>query len=147
MTNQHSLGVAKDLRFSDIHLGMSASFFVMIDADMVRCFAMISGDFNPLHTDAEYARSVGHPGPVVFGMLTASFYSRLVGMFLPGKYALLQQIEVGYTLPVYVGDQLMVEGEVVDLHESVRQVEIRARILNQSLERVSRAKINIGMYA
>jgi acyl dehydratase len=139
--------VAEVLRFEDIHIGMSASFVVTVVSSMLEIFGTICGDFNPLHVDAEYAHSIGHPGPVVYGMLTSSFYSRLVGMHIPGKHALLQQIEVGFTAPVYIGDILTVEGYVSGIHESVQQIEIKASITNQTRKQISTAKIKAGMYA
>jgi 3-hydroxybutyryl-CoA dehydratase len=138
---------ARVLNFDEVQVGLSTTFVVTITEAMLLAFGGISGDLNPLHVDAAYAQSVGHPTPVVYGMLTASFYSQLVGMHLPGKHALLQQVEVGFTAPVYVGDLLKVEGVVADVHESVRQIEIKASISNQHTQQVSRAKIRVGMYA
>lgn len=138
---------ARVIHFDEISLGYSESFVVTITETMVEAFGMISGDMNPLHIDAWYAQSVGHPAPIVYGMLTASFYSRLVGMYIPGKLALLQQIEVSFKSPVYIGDALTVEGVVSNIHESVHQIEIKANIFNQNMQKVSQAKIRVGMYA
>lgn len=134
-------------RFEEIHKDQSISFEVAITQAMVDQFRMLSGDHNPVHVDPEYARTVGHPGPVVYGMLTASFYSRLVGMYLPGKFSLLHQVDSSFKSPVYVGDVLKVSGKVSDVFESVRQVEIRADIFNQHMKKVSSARIKVGMYA
>lgn len=135
----------QDLHFDDIRKAMSASFEVTLSSESIKAFALISGDQNPLHVDTEYARSVGHPSPVAHGLLTSSFFSRLVGMYLPGKYALIHRVDVEFRNPVYAGDILTVSGEVTDVHESVRQIEIKALITNQDQKRVSVGKIKVGM--
>lgn len=138
---------AKVFLFEDIRNGQSTSFTKTITQEMVDAFAALTGDHNPLHVDVSYARELGHPSPVVFGLLTASLYSRLVGMHLPGKFSLLHQVDVSFKSPVYVGDLLTVTGEVSDVHESVRQIEIKAAIYNQDMKKVSVGKIKVGMYA
>ena len=137
----------KVLYFDEIRVGRSESFEVTITESMVNAFRVASGDLNPLHVDAAYAKSLGHPSTVVYGMLTASLYSRLVGMYLPGKFSLLHQVEVGFNLPVYVGDALTVSGLVSDVREAVRQIEIKASVSNQNMRKVSVGKIKVGLYA
>jgi 3-hydroxybutyryl-CoA dehydratase len=138
---------AKALHFDEICVGHAESFFVTVTGAMMEAFGAISGDINPLHVDVEYAKSVGHPRQVVYGILTASFYSRLAGMYIPGKYCLLQRVDLSFTHPVYIDDVLKIEGEVSKVHESVRRIEIKARASNQSMREVSRATIWAGLYA
>jgi len=74
--------------FDEIEIGLTKQFQITITETMVDDFAKLSGDFNPLHTDNEYAVSSGFHGRVCHGMLLGSFFSRLIGMYLPGKHAL-----------------------------------------------------------
>ncbi|MFV5694906.1 MaoC family dehydratase [Flavobacterium sp. LB3P122] len=131
--------------FSDIKIGLKYSFEAEIDEARMQRFLEISGDNNPMHIDAEYAKSKGMIGRVVYGMLTSSFYSTLVGVYLPGKFALLHSIEVQFLKPVFIGDELVIIGEVSSVNEMFRQIEVKAYILNQNLEKISRAKIKIGL--
>ncbi|OFZ16596.1 MAG: hypothetical protein A2X86_12450 [Bdellovibrionales bacterium GWA2_49_15] len=131
--------------FDDIYLGMSKGFNVEIIDDMVESFYAITKDSNPLHRDKNYAKDKGFKSNVVYGLLTASFYSTLVGVHLPGKYALLHGLKVDFTRPVYVGNRLFISGDVVGKHDTFRRVEIRAKIINQDGETVSRAEIMVGM--
>lgn len=136
----------QDFKFSDLSVGQCGTFSVVVtEADMQK-FSEISGDVNPLHVDSEFARERGHAGRVVYGLLTASYYSRLVGHYLPGKNALLHSVEAGFLKPVYIGDTLTVKGEIVFLNEAFKQIEIQASILNQSGQKVSKAKIKAGCY-
>ena len=131
--------------FSDIQVGMEAGFCVTVTQEMMDAFRTLSGDENPMHTDASFARENGFGGVVVYGLLVSSFYSRLAGMYLPGKYCLLQEVSTQFAKPVFVGDSLSVRGTVVEKSESVRQVVIKAEIRNQDGSKVNRAKIKAGM--
>jgi 3-hydroxybutyryl-CoA dehydratase len=68
-----------------------------------------------------------------------------VGVYLPGKFALLHQINLQFSKPVFVGDKLIISGEVVSINDTFRQIEVKAQIFNQNLQKISRAKIKIGI--
>lgn len=132
-------------RFADIYTGLSHSFKVTVTPVLLNMFSDMSGDKNPMHMDATFAAKYGFSDRVAYGMLTASFYSTLVGMYLPGEYALLQGLNLSFTSPVYPGDTLTVFGEVVFIHEAYRQIELKAYITGQNGQKVSRAKIRVGI--
>ncbi|MEN8220294.1 MAG: MaoC/PaaZ C-terminal domain-containing protein [Pseudomonadota bacterium] len=130
---------------TDIGLGLSHSFEVIVTESMMEQFKVMSGDINPLHTDKAFALEKGFVNKVVYGMLTASFYSTLVGVYLPGKYALLQGVDITFHHPVFPGDRLTVYGEVKYIHTILGQIEIKAHINNQQGKKVSKAKIKVGI--
>ena len=132
-------------RLSDLSAGMTASFKVSVTSQMMTQFQDLSGDENPLHTDREFALSYGYRDRVAFGMLSAAFYSTLVGMYLPGRYALLQGVDASFIAPVFPGDELTVFGEIFSIHQVFKQIEIRAHITNQIGKKVSKAKIRSGI--
>ena len=131
--------------FSDITIGLKYSFDVSIDEDKMRKFLSITKDINPMHTDFSYAKSNGMKGKVVYGMLSSAFYSTLVGVYLPGKYALLHEINLQFSKPVFIGDKLIISGEVVSINDTFKQIVLKAYITNQKLQKISRAKIKIGI--
>jgi len=131
-------------QFQDIAIGMSEEFVVTITDEMMELFLKTCGDVNPLHVDAIYAKQKGFLDRVVYGMLSSSLYSTLVGVYLPGKYCILQGIDVAFHQPVYVGDALTIYGEVSYLNEAYRMVEIRAYIKNKKGKKISKAKIKVG---
>ena len=131
--------------FSDIKIGLKHSFEAEVDESRMDKFLEISGDNNPMHIDTEYAKSKGMISRVVYGMLSSSFYSTLVGVYLPGKFALLHSIEIQFIKPVFIGDKLVIIGEVSSVNNIFNQIEVKAYILNQKSEKVSRAKIKIGV--
>jgi 3-hydroxybutyryl-CoA dehydratase len=134
-----------EYKFSDIEIGLEESFEVKIDASKMDKFLDISNDINPLHVDSNYAKKKGFPGRVVYGLLTSSFYSTLVGVHLPGKHCILQGIDIQFSKPVYIGDALKISGKVSYINEAYKQIEIRAFITNQNNEKVSKATIKTGV--
>ena len=123
----------------------NASFEVRITLEMLEAFEQLSGDRNPLHRDVEYARSYGMKDRVAYGMLISAFYSRLVGMYLPGKFCILQEIKINFNKPVYPEDVLRVSGIVANKKELFKRVEIAAKIMNQEGSKVSSARIVVGV--
>ena len=132
--------------FEQITVGQQASFEAVITPERLAMFCQISGDQNPLHCDEAYAKNAGYSGRVAYGMLTASFYSTLAGMYLPGKYSLLQTVDVSFLKPVMVGDAITVCGIVTEKNETFRMISVKAQIFNQNHEKVSRAKLQIGFH-
>ncbi len=131
-------------RFEDLKIGQEESFSVTVTEEMMRLFLELSGDTNPLHNDKEFALIQGYQNKVVYGLLTTSFISKLVGVLLPGKYCLIQGIDLKYSRPVYVGDILIVKGTVDELHESVKRAVIKVIIQNQDEKKVVKGKAEIG---
>jgi acyl dehydratase len=77
-----------EYNFEDLFVGQKANFLKKIDETLVNDFAKISGDFNPLHMNEEYASTTNFGKRVCHGMLLTSFFSQLVGMYLPGRNSL-----------------------------------------------------------
>lgn len=133
-------------RWADLALGLSARFEAAVGEAEMTAFAAISGDRNPLHLDEAFARERGFPGRVVFGQLTSAFYSQLVGMHLPGRFALLHGVDVEFKSPAFVGDRLIVAGEIVHLTDAYKRLEIKASIVNAAGKTISKAKIRAGVH-
>jgi 3-hydroxybutyryl-CoA dehydratase len=135
-----------EYRWSDLSVGMRQEFQAEVTAELVDAFIDLTGDVSPLHCDREFALQRGFRDRVVHGMLTASWYSTLVGVYLPGKFALLHGLDIDFTRPVFPGDTLTVSGTIAFMSEAVSRFEIAAEIRNQHFERVSRAKIRVGVH-
>ena len=131
--------------WEQLRVGLAADFDVTVDDEMMARFYATTGDANPLHLDAEYASGRGFRSRVVYGMLTASFYSTLAGVHLPGRRCLLHGVKVDFNAPVYVGDRLRVRGQIAHLSEAYRQIELACDITNQRAEVVSKARVRCGL--
>ena len=117
--------------FDEIEVGLKHNFEVIIDEELEKNFAKISGDFNPLHMDEKYAKETEFGKRVCHGMLLASFFSRLVGMYLPGKNALYFSQNLNFVGPCFIGDKISVHGEVIDKSEATRIISLKTTIKNQ----------------
>ncbi len=132
-------------KFSDLKQGLSLEFNIVITESMMNDFLKLSGDHNPLHIDEAYAKLNGFHSRVVYGMLTSSFYSQLVGVYLPGKYAFLQSISIDFIKPLYIGDKITIFGEVSGINEVFKFIEIKSYIKRDNVK-ISRAKIKVGLF-
>ena len=128
----------------DISVGMTERFSVTVTDEMMASFRQMTGDHNPLHTDEEYAKKQGYPSPVTYGMLTASLLSTLAGMYLPGKYSLIQSVEIKFSKPVFPGNTLTVTGVVKELHENLNMMQLKVQIQDETNRAVLKGKMQIG---
>ena len=120
-----------EYKFDEIMLGVKTKFTVQINESTINEFARISGDHNPLHIDEQYAAKTQFGKRVCHGMLLASFFSRLVGMYMPGKNALYFSQTLNFQTPCFVGDKVTIEGEVIDKSQSTRIITIKTTAYNQ----------------
>jgi acyl dehydratase len=94
--------------------GTKATWTRTITTADVEAFAGFSGDRNPLHFDAEFAARTSVGRLVVQGGLTTALFNALVAMELPGPGSVFLHQEWDYPAPVYVGDTVTAEAEVVE---------------------------------
>lgn len=136
-----------DYLYETLFVGQKEDFDVIVTKEMVDAFRHITGDINPLHYDDDFAVSISsgkYREHIVFGMLTASLYSKLVGVYLPGKYSVIHSVEnISFITPVYEGDKLHLVGEIESKQDGLRLVIINSTIYNQDNKKVSKAKIKV----
>ena len=116
--------------FNEIQIGLEHHFEITINEKLVEDFAKVSGDFNPLHMNEQYANQTKFKKRVCHGMLLASFFSRLVGMYLPGKNALYFSQNLNFVEPCFIGDTIIVKGEISDKSEATKMIKIKTTIKN-----------------
>lgn len=129
--------------YDEINIGHKESFTVTVTESDRDKFRDITGDVNPLHNDPEYAKSMGHDKCVVFGMLTASYLSTLAGVYLPGEKSLIQKTDVAFRKPVYIGDTLIVSGEVIEKNDTFNLLTVKVEIKNQDDVKVVKGRMEI----
>ena len=130
--------------YDEIKKGYSFQFNEKITEEMMTLFLELSGDTNPLHCDRNYALEKKMKDRVVYGMLSSSFYSKLVGVYIPGKYCLLQGIKIQFNNPLFIGDEITVNGKVVDKDDTFKILKIKANI--KTFDKIiSKAEIIVGV--
>lgn len=129
--------------FDEIELGMQKSFKVDISKNMLDAFGRDTGDYNPLHMSEEYASSTSFKKRVCSGMFLSSFFSRLVGMYLPGKHALHISQSLNFVNPCFIGETITVEGKVVDKSPATKIIKLETTITNDSGKRIIDGKAQV----
>ena len=120
--------------FDSINIGINHEFKITITEKIVSDFSVISGDFNPLHMDENYAAKTKFKKRICHGMLLASFFSRLVGMYLPGESALYFSQSLNFISPCFINDKIVVKGEIIDKNHSTKIITVKTSIINQKNE-------------
>jgi acyl dehydratase len=99
--------------YEELEIGEKASFAKTITETDVYLFAGISGDFNPMHVNEEYARTTPFGARVAHGPLTQCLAAPLLGMKLPGLGTIAIEVTTRFKAPVYLGDTITVTCEVI----------------------------------
>jgi len=68
----------------------------------VNQFAQVTGDKNPVHTDADYAAKTMFKRPIMHGMLGASLFSKVFGTLFPGEGTIYLKQTLNFLKPMYV---------------------------------------------
>ncbi len=121
-----------ELKFHEICIGQINTFQIKITEKMVDDFANFSGDYNPLHMDQNFAKSKNFKNRVCHGMLLSSFFSRLIGMYLPGKNSLYFSQTINFQLPCFVNQKIIVSGKVIEIIPSIKTIVLETKIFNDS---------------
>ena len=130
----------KSVYFEDLSVGQEASHSNTVTADIIRAFADVSGDRNPVHVDAEYAAGTPYGQRIAHGLLVLALMSGLVTRMLlnqqlePSLMGLLD-IQCRFPKPIFIGDTLRVRVEVAAKNETSKPdrgvVAFRRQALNQ----------------
>lgn len=116
--------------------GQTATRSLTLSAEHVRTFAALTGDYNPLHFDEAFAARTRFGRLVVQGGLTTGLLHALVAMDLPGPGTVFLSQDWKFTAPVYIGDTITAEAEVLSVHASKPVTHMRFTVRRQDGETV-----------
>lgn len=117
--------------YDDLAVGQRAEVTKNITEEDLAHFIAITGDVNPLHVDEDFARRTFFKQPIAHGMLSASLFSHIVGMLLPGTGAIYRSQSLTFLQPVYVGDTLTASLEIMAVDREAELIEMQGMIRNQ----------------
>jgi uncharacterized OB-fold protein/acyl dehydratase len=123
--------------YDELEVGMSASFTKTITETDVYLFAGISGDFNPMHLNEEFAKLTPFGTRIAHGALPQCLIAPVLGMKLPGLGTVALEINTRFRAPTYFGDTITATGEVVEKLEAKRRVRMALTWTNQKGEIVA----------
>jgi 3-hydroxybutyryl-CoA dehydratase len=111
--------------FEDLSVGLTASFGKTItEADIV-LFAAVTGDTNPMHLDADYARTSPFGERIAHGMLAAGLITKVLGTQLPGPGTIYMSQTLKFRAPVLIGQTVTATVEVLALHPEKHRATLR----------------------
>ncbi len=116
--------------------GRKATRSLTLTADQVRAFAELTGDYNPLHFDEDFASGTPFGRLVVQGGLTTGLLHALVAMDMPGPGTVFLSQDWKFTAPVFIGDTITAEAEVISVHETKPVCRLAITVVRQDGEQV-----------
>jgi 3-hydroxybutyryl-CoA dehydratase len=119
------------MTFNDLQIGQKASVQKTFTAADVTAFAGISLDVNPIHMSDKYAENSIFGKRIVHGILTSGLISAVLANKLPGPGTIYLGQELRFSRPVYLGDDITAEVEIVELHEDKHIVKLNTTCYNQ----------------
>jgi 3-hydroxybutyryl-CoA dehydratase len=114
-----------------ISIGETASLSKTISEADIVLFAGVTGDFNPLHLDAEYAKTTRFGERIAHGLLTAGLISAVLGTRLPGPGAIYLGQTLNFRKPVKIGDTITATAKVSSFDPEKRIVKLETNCYNQ----------------
>ena len=121
--------------YSALEVGQKASFEKTIAERDLQLFAAVSGDRNPVHLDAEFARGTLFKERIAHGMLSGALISAAVATVLPGPGTIYLGQTLRFTRPVKLGDTITVHVEILEKLPKNR-VRVGTNVSNQNGELV-----------
>jgi acyl dehydratase len=117
-----------------ISVGQKATRSSTLTADHVKTFAALSGDYNPLHFDETFVAKTKFKKLVVQGGLTTGLLHALVAMDMPGPGTVFLSQNWKFTAPVFIGDTITAEAEVISKHEAKPVTQLKIKVIRQDGE-------------
>ena len=120
----------------DLSVGQRATRRKTVTTDDVKIFAELTGDYNPLHFDESFVAKTRFERLVVQGGLTTGLLHALVAMDMPGPGTVFLNQSWQFTAPVFIGDTITAEAEVLEVHKTRPVTKLKVTVTRQSGETV-----------
>jgi acyl dehydratase len=117
-----------------VTVGQKAARSMAVTAQHVRAYAEMTGDYNPLHFDEAFVRQTRFGRLVAQGGLTTGILHALVAMDMPGPGTVFLSQNWKFPAPVYIGDTITAEAEVLGVHETKPVSHLRLTVRRQTGE-------------
>jgi 3-hydroxybutyryl-CoA dehydratase len=119
------------ITIEDVEVGDRAELTrVATEADIAG-FVDSVGDYNPIHSDRDYAAGTKFKGRIAPGIWTAGLISAVIGTRLPGPGTIYLSQDLRFLRPVMLGDTVTARVEVVEANREKNRVRLRTSCVNQ----------------
>jgi 3-hydroxybutyryl-CoA dehydratase len=123
--------------YEKLEVGMTDSFTKTITETDVYLFAGISGDFNPMHVNEEFAKRTPFGTRIAHGALPQCLIAPVLGMMMPGLGTILVEITTRFKAPTFFGDTITATATVAEKIEDKKRVRLDLAWTNQKGETVA----------
>jgi acyl dehydratase len=120
----------------NISIGQKATRSITLTAEHVRAYAEMTGDHNPLHFDEDFTSKTKFKKLVVQGGLTTGLLHALVAMDMPGPGTVFLSQNWKFSAPVFIGDTITAEAEVLSVHATKPVTQLKVFIKRHDGETV-----------
>ena len=120
----------------DLFVGKKATRTITLNADHVKTFADLTGDYNPLHFDESFTVKTKFKRLVVQGGLTTGLLHALVATDMPGPGTVFLSQNWKFTAPVFIGDTITAEAEILSIHQSKPLTQLKIKVTREGEETV-----------
>lgn len=117
--------------YDEISIGQTATYSKSIGEQDIQLFAIVSGDNNPVHLDAEFAAGTAFQERIAHGMLSGAIISAAIALELPGPGTIYLGQTMRFRRPVKIGDTITVELKVTDKRDDKQFVTLDCTVVNQ----------------
>jgi len=118
----------------DLKIGDSFAKSRLVTDELIRAFAEISGDRNPIHLDDEFARTTQFGKRIAHGMLSGAFISAVLGYeFVERRVVYLSQT-MKFVAPVFIDDTITTTSTVTKIRPDKGIVTLETVCTNQNGE-------------
>lgn len=114
------------------HIGQTAELTHLYSENEVNVFAVISGDHNPIHLDLEYAKKSIFGKKIVYGFLSGSLISAVLGNVLPGEGSIYMSQTMNFIRPVFIGDEITAKVVITNIDEEKKRILLDTVCTNQN---------------
>ncbi len=118
-------------RYEDIRIGQHAEYVRTVTSEDIEMFGQVSGDYNPLHFNEDWAKTTMFKGRIAHGILTATYVSTVIGMKLPGPGTIYISQSMKFRRPVRIGDKITARVEVIHKNDEKEFLTLKTVCLNQ----------------
>lgn len=127
----------------ELKIGDKFSTTKQITDAVVRAFAELSGDYNPIHLDDEFAKNTRFGRRIAHGMISGALISAVLGYELKDRKIVYLSQTLKFTAPVFIDDMVTATATVINIREDKPVVTVETVCTNQSGETVVKGEAAI----
>lgn len=137
------MSTISNIPYAQLEIGTSRQFSKTLTERDLALFAETSGDFNPLHLDADYAASTAFGERIAHGMWSGALISAAIATTLPGPGSVYRSQSLKFSKPVKLGDTVTIELVVLDKKDRTRVVTLACTGTNQRGEVIVKGEAEV----